>query len=39
MDNINMLYFDRIDVYDGIDLNKTIESKECNICQLLVFFK
>ena len=27
-----MLYYDRIDVPEGIDVNKTIESKECYIC-------
>ena len=27
-----MLYYDRIDVSEGIDVNKTSETKECNIC-------
>ena len=27
-----MSYYDRIDVSEGIDINKTSESKECNIC-------
>ena len=27
-----MLYCDRIDVSEGIDVNKTSVSKECNIC-------
>ena len=27
-----MLYFDRIDVSEGIDSNKTSASKECDIC-------
>ena len=27
-----MLYFDRIDISEGIDVNKTSASKECNIC-------
>ena len=27
-----MLYYDRIDVSKGIDVNKTSESKECDIC-------
>ena len=27
-----MLYYDRIDVSDGIDVYKTSESKECDIC-------
>ena len=26
-----MLYFDRIDVSGGTDINKTSKSKECNI--------
>ena len=31
MNNIRMLYFDRIDVSKGIDVNKTSASKECDI--------
>ena len=27
-----MLYFDKIDVSEGIDVNKTGASKECDIC-------
>ena len=27
-----MLYYDRIDFSEGIDVNKTNESKECDIC-------
>ena len=27
-----MLYFDRIDVSEGTDVNKTSASKECVIC-------
>ena len=27
-----MLYFDRIDVSEGIDVNKASASKECDIC-------
>ena len=27
MNNIRMLYFDRIDVFDGIDVNKTSASR------------
>ena len=27
-----MLYFDRVEFYEGIDVNKTSESKGCNIC-------
>ena len=26
-----MLYYDRIDVSEGIDVNKTSKSKQCNI--------
>ena len=25
-------YYDRIDIYEEIDINKTNESKECDIC-------
>ena len=32
MKNIKMLYSDRTDVSEGIDVNKTSESKESNIC-------
>ena len=28
-----MLYDDRIGVSEGIDVNKTSESKECDVCQ------
>ena len=27
-----MLHFDKIDISEGIDVDKTSESKECNIC-------
>ena len=27
-----MLYYDRIDVAEGIDINKTSASKECIVC-------
>ena len=27
-----MIYYDRIDVSGGIDVNKTSASKECNLC-------
>ena len=27
-----MLHFDRIDVSEGIDFNKTSASKQCDIC-------
>ena len=32
-----MLYFDRIDVSEGIDVNKTIQSKMCDVCQYWYF--
>ena len=32
-----MLYYGRIDVTEGIDVNKTRESKECNICHYWYF--
>ena len=32
-----MLYFDRIDVSEGTDVNKTNESKACDICHYLYF--
>ena len=31
MNNIKMLYYDRIDVSKGIDVNKTGQSKECKM--------
>ena len=32
-----MLYYDRIDVSEGIDVNKTSTSKECDICHYWYF--
>ena len=32
MNNIEMLYFDRIDVSEGTDVSKTSKSKVCDIC-------
>ena len=32
-----MLYFDRIDVSEGIDVSKTSASKECDICHYWYF--
>ena len=32
-----MLHFDRIDVSEGIDVNKTSASKECGICHYWYF--
>ena len=31
MNNIKILYYDRIDISKGIDINKTNTSRECNI--------
>ena len=32
-----MLYFDRIHVSEGTDVNKTSESKECDVCHYWYF--
>ena len=32
MNNIKMLYYNRTDVSEGIDINKASASKECHIC-------
>ena len=32
-----MVYFNRIKISEGIDVNKTSESKECNICHYWYF--
>ena len=32
-----MLEYDRIDISEGIDINKTNASKECDICNYLYF--
>ena len=34
---LQILYYDRIDVSEGIDVNKASESKECNICHYSYF--
>ena len=34
-----MLYFDRIDISEGIDISKTSESKECDSSCYLYFLK
>ena len=34
-----MLYYDRIDVSEGTDVNKTSKTKEHNICSCFYFFK
>ena len=38
MDNINMLHYDRSDVSESNDVNKTGELKERNIFHLLAFY-
>ena len=37
MNNKKMLYFDKIDFSEGIDVNKTSASKECDICHYWYF--
>ena len=37
MNNIKILYFNRIEVSEGIDVNKTSASKECDICHYWYF--
>ena len=32
-----MLYDDRTDVSEGTDVNKTSESKECDVCHYGIF--
>ena len=32
-----MLYYDRIHVFEGIDINKTSAKKECDICHYWYF--
>ena len=34
---VKMLEYDRIDISEGIDLNKTTTSKECDICHYRYF--
>ena len=34
-----MLYYDRIDVSEGNDINKTSASKECDFCHYWYFLK
>ena len=34
-----MLYFERIDVSEGINVTKTSASKECDICHYCYFLK
>ena len=37
MNNIKMIYYDRINVSEGIDVNKTSKSRGCNICNYWYF--
>ena len=37
INNIKMIYYDRIDVSEGIDVNKVSESKEYDICHYWYF--
>ena len=37
MNNMKILYYDTIDIFERIDVNKTNESKECNICNYWYF--
>ena len=34
---MKMLYYDRIDVSEGTDVNKTSASKECDVCHYWYF--
>ena len=38
MNNINILYYDRIEASEGIHINKKSESKKCKICCYWYFF-
>ena len=37
MNNTKMLHYDRIDVSEGIDVNKTSKSKEFDVCHYWYF--
>ena len=39
MNNVKILYFDKIDLSEGIDINKTSKPKECDTMSLFIFFK
>ena len=39
MENIKMPSYDRIDVFEGIDINKTSKWKGCDICHYWYFVK
>ena len=37
MNNLKLLYYDRIDVSEGTNINKTSSSKQCDICHYWYF--
>ena len=37
--NINILYYDEIDIFKGTDINKTSKSKVCDICHYWYFLE
>ena len=37
VNNIKILFYDRINVSEEIDVNKTSESKECDVCHYWYF--
>ena len=37
MNNVKMLYHDRVEFSEGIDVNKTGKSKQHNICHYFIF--
>ena len=39
MNNMRMPYFDRIDAFEGVDVNKISKSNESEICLYCFFFK
>ena len=32
-----MIYYDRVDIFEGIDVNKTSSPKECDVCYYWYF--
>ena len=39
MNKLKMLYYDRIYVSEGININKANTSKDCDICHYWYFFR
>ena len=37
VNNIEMLYYNRIELFEGVDVNKTSASKKCIICYYWYF--